>query len=108
MSEIYGNLMQLSICKDGHIQAVCCDLEQCLENDFHCACLRTELFLKIFLLSNPLNQNPKTITVNPFFTATLSSLISQSFEMFNKYFRKHYLYLLKIVNKICCLRPTRA
>ena len=63
-------------------------------------------FYKIFLLSNPLNQNPKPITVNPFFTATLSSLISQSFEMFNEYFRKHYLYLLKIVNKICCLRPT--
>ena len=100
--------MQLSICKDGHIQAVCCDLEQCLENDFHCACLRTELFLQNIFTFKPAESKSETNNRKPFFHCYLSSLISQSFEMFNEYFRKHYLYLLKIVNKICCLRPTRA
>ena len=27
------------------VQAVCCDIENCLENDYDCACLKTEIFL---------------------------------------------------------------
>ena len=67
MSEVYGNLMQLSICKDGHIQAVCCDLEQCLENDFHCACHRTELFLQNIFTFKPAESKSETNNRKPFF-----------------------------------------
>jgi hypothetical protein len=42
--------------------AVCCDLEKCLENDFHLPCLGTEIFLRelTLTLSNSHSSNPKS------------------------------------------------
>jgi hypothetical protein len=39
---------------------VCCDIEKCLENDFHFPCLGTEIFLRELTLSNTLSSNPKS------------------------------------------------
>ena len=51
---------------------LCCDLEKCLENDFHCACLRTEIFLRERILSSMLNANPKSShSVDPQFSHKL-------------------------------------
>ena len=53
------------------------------ENDFHCACLRTEILLRKLTPSSTLNPNPKSSQVplrKPAVfsqTAVLSSLISQ-------------------------------
>jgi hypothetical protein len=43
-----------------HYNLLGCDLEKCLENDFHFPCLGTEIFLRQLTLSNTLSSNPKS------------------------------------------------
>ena len=50
----------------------CVVTSKCLENDFHCACLRTEIFLWEGTLSSMLNPNPKSShSVDPQFSHKL-------------------------------------